>query len=232
MPPRFKKHDRAFIRWLALTRTDVDFMAEDDLEPLGTGDRARSLYHLIAFPGHTEYVTRRAYDIVTRYRDLGGNLLFLSANNFFWRVDRSWRSLRRVRLWRELGRPEASLLGTQYKANDSGRRQGTFVVRNAAGARWLWAGTGLAEGSTFGEPVGGFGTEIDAVAAASPRGTIVCAEIPDLFGPRLTAQMTYYETPAGARVFAAGTLDFGGSVLAWPMRRILGNVWARLTEPG
>ena len=27
-------------------------------------------------------------DVVQRYRDLGGNLAFLSANNFFWRVDR------------------------------------------------------------------------------------------------------------------------------------------------
>ena len=28
--------------------------------------------------------------------------------------------------------------------------------------------------------------------------------------------MTYYETAAGARVFSAGSLDFGGSANAWP----------------
>ena len=28
------------------------------------------------------------YDLVEGFRDLGGNLMFLSANNFFWRVDR------------------------------------------------------------------------------------------------------------------------------------------------
>ena len=43
-------------------------------------------YDLIVFPGHHEYVTTREYDAVERYRDLGGNLMFLSANNFFWRV--------------------------------------------------------------------------------------------------------------------------------------------------
>jgi hypothetical protein len=59
----------------------------------------------------------------------------------------------------------------------------------------------------------------------------VLAEIPDLFGPGATAQMTYYETPAGAKVFAAGALDFGGSVTTWPIRRVLANLWARLSAP-
>ena len=35
------------------------------------------------FSGHEEYVTQQIYDVVQRYRDLGGNLAFLSANNFF-----------------------------------------------------------------------------------------------------------------------------------------------------
>ena len=43
----------------------------------------------LVFSGHEEYVTEHAYDIVERYRDLGGNLAFLSANNFFVRVERS-----------------------------------------------------------------------------------------------------------------------------------------------
>ena len=54
------------------------------------------------------------------------------------------------------------------------------------------------------------------------------AEIVDIFGPGITAQMTYYETAAGARVLPAGALDFGGTVTFWPMRRILQNAWNRL----
>ena len=34
------------------------------------------------------------------------------------------------------------------------------------------------------------------------------AEIPDLFGPGMTAQMAYYETKGGAKVFAAGAFYF------------------------
>ena len=42
--------------------------------------------------------------------------------------------------------------------------------------------------------------------------------------------MTYYETPAGARVFAAGTLDFGGSRHFWPMTRMLENLWQHMLQ--
>jgi hypothetical protein len=58
----------------------------------------------------------------------------------------------------------------------------------------------------------------------------VLAEIPDALGPGLTAQMTYYETPAGSRVFSAGVLNFGGQATLWPQTTtILENVWRRLT---
>jgi hypothetical protein len=228
VPPRFKKHERAFLRWLCLTRREVDLLADDDLERIASGDVLRRLYDLVVFPGHTEYTTEHAFDIVERYRDLGGNLLFLSANNFFWKVEKRGGAMRRIGQFRKLGRPEARFIGSQYLANDDGQRQAPFVVRRAARAPWLWDGTGLSDGDTFGDVVGGFGTEIDAVTRHSPRGTAVLAEIPNLFGRGYTAQMAYYETPAGARVFAAGALDFGGAVMHWPMRRMLQNLWNHL----
>jgi hypothetical protein len=43
--------------------------------------------------------------------------------------------------------------------------------------------------------------------------------------------MSYYETSNGAKVFAAGALDFGGSALNWPVRRMLENLWDRLGKP-
>src|SRR5581483_5619465 len=55
------------------------------------------------------------------------------------------------------------------------------------------------------------GIEIDQTAPSSPRGTTILAEIPNLYGPGFTAQMTYYETPVGAKVFAAGAFTLAGS---------------------
>ena len=154
VPPRFKAYDRAFLRWLWRTGRTPDMIADDDLEAFASGDDLRALYDLVVFPGHHEYVTEHAYDVVERYRDLGGRLIFLSANNFFWRVDKQGSSMRRVRLWRDEGRPEAGLAGVQYRANDDGARQGPFTVVAAEAAPWLFDQTGLVNGSTFGETIG------------------------------------------------------------------------------
>jgi hypothetical protein len=43
--------------------------------------------------------------------------------------------------------------------------------------------------------------------------------------------MTYYETPVGAKVFAAGVINFGASLGEPAVDRLLANVWARLSVP-
>ncbi len=228
VPPQWRKYDVDFIRWLHMTGKQPDFITETELESIRTAEELLRLYDFVLFPGHTEYVTRHEYDLIRNYRDLGGNLAFLSANNFFWEVRLQGRTLRRTRLWRDMGRPESSVLGAQYRANDNGSRQQPFIVRSASTAPWLWAGTGLGDGASFGQELGGYGIEIDSATPSTPLGAIVLAEIPDVFGPGLTAQMTYYETPQGAKVFAAGVIDFGGSSTLPAVRRMLENLWARL----
>jgi len=231
VPPQWRKYDVGFLRWLHATGKQPDILTETDLESIRTAEELIARYDLVIFPGHTEYVTTHEYDLIRNYRDLGGNLAFLSANNFFWQVRLDGRTLRRTRLWRDIGRPEASLLGVQYRGNDDGRIQKPFVVRSASTAPWFWAGTGLGDGATFGQELGGYGIEIDQTTASTPPGTIVLADVPDLFGPGLTAQMTYYETPQGAKVFAAGAIDFGGTAMITSVRRMLENLWARIAVP-
>jgi len=230
VPPRFRRNDLPFLKWLGRTGRRPDVLADDDLEAYASGDDLRRSYDLVVFPGHSEYVTEHAYDVVSRFRDLGGRLVFLSANNFFWKIDKRGNTIRRVKRWRELGRPEARLCGVQYRANDDGGRQGEYLVAAADKVPWLFERTGLENGSSFGDVVGGFGIEIDARTPASPPGTVVVALVPNLFGPGLSAEMTYYETAAGARVFSAGTLDFCTSVMTWPMWKLLDNLWRHMLE--
>ncbi|HVU79334.1 MAG TPA: N,N-dimethylformamidase beta subunit family domain-containing protein [Gaiellaceae bacterium] len=226
VPYRYRSYDLAFQHWLNRTGKTVDTYADEDIELFESPQALRAAYDLLIFPGHTEYVSSRLYDLVQAFRDLGGNLMFLSANNFFRRVDRVNGRLTLIDEWRDLGRPESALLGNQYIASDRGQRRGPFTVVGADVAPWAFAGTGLQNGSTFGK----YGIEIDARSPVSPTSTIVLANIPNLFGNGRTAEMTYYEHYSGARVFSAGTLDFGGQALLWPeTQQILANVWSRLT---
>jgi hypothetical protein len=228
VPPRFRRYDFPFLRWLEKTRRDPDFLTDDDLDTIPSGDELRRVYDLVVFPGHTEYVTSQAYDLVERYRDLGGRLVFLSANNFFWKVERSGQAIRRIAQWRNLARPEARLLGIQYRANDDGQRQAPFIVTDRDAAPWLFEGTDLENGDRLGEEVGGFGIEIDMTTPLSPPGTRVLALIPNLFGSGLHAEMSYYETPTGARVFSAGVLDFPAVLYTRQGMQLLDNLWRHM----
>jgi hypothetical protein len=228
VPPHYHGYDRGFIRWLAVNHKTADFLSDDDLDRIASGAVLAHAYTLIIFSGHEEYVTGHEYDVIQRYRDLGGNLAFLSANDIFYKVvkhgglmDGRWR-------WRDLGRPEAAVVGAQYVDwNHNEYPNRPFIVTGVEQAPWLFRGTKLRNGDTFGV----YGIEIDARTTSSPPGTRVLAHIPGIFGAGKSAEMTYYTTPAGAKVFSAGVMNFGGSAL-WPIvSTMLQNLWTALSKP-
>jgi N,N-dimethylformamidase beta subunit-like protein len=225
VPPHYTGYDRGFIRWLALHHEQPDFLTDDDLDSLRDGGALARAYRLVVFSGHEEYVTKHEFDVVERFRDLGGNLAFLSANNFFYKVEKHGDLMHgRVR-WRDVGRPEASLVGAEYVDWNHGiYKNRPYTVTGAAKAPWLFKGTELRDGSSFGV----YGIEIDAVMPSSPPRTRVLAQIRDIFGAGRSAQMTYYTTPKGSRVFDAGVMNFGGSAL-WPeVSPLIANIWSYL----
>jgi len=225
VPYRFRDFDAGIIGWLA-SRGSLDYLTDLDLEHVQSADTLAAKYDLIVFPGHEEYVTAHEFDLIRRYRDLGGNLMFLSANNLFWKVVFHGHKMRRVGQWRAFGLPEASVVGVQYVASNYGAVQAPYIA-DTSGAPWAFAGTGLATGDRFGR----YGYEIDMRSPASPPGTVVLGSAPDLMGPGKTAEMTYYETPKGAKVFAGGALNFAASVADPAVAQLLSNVWARLSRP-
>jgi hypothetical protein len=195
VPYNFGQYDRDFFRWLARKKLPVDVLADDDLNRIASGSELRHLYRMVVFESHGEYVTGHMFDITVQYRNLGGHLAFLSANGFFREVAISGDSMTLIGRFRDLGRPEAALMGAQYV--DWYRNLYPNQPYRVIGARrvpWLFARTGLKDGSLI---PGYFGIEIDGTSAASPPGTVVVATIPDIF-PGETADMTYYTTPAGA----------------------------------
>jgi hypothetical protein len=224
MPRRFRYYDLPFIRWFYRHGKTADFYADDDFTRFLSGRWLARRYALVVFPGHEEYVTPLEYDLTTRYRNRGGNLAFLSANNFFYRVTRDGNRLYGRIRWRDLGRPEAALAGVQYVGWYEGLYdQERYVVRGARMAPWLFGETGLRNGERFGR----FGIEVDKRAASSPARIILLARITDIFGPGKSAEMTYY-TKRHAKVFAAGVLNFAARAHQTTVDKLIANLFARL----
>ena len=94
-------------------------------------------------------------------------------------------------------------------------------------APWLFDGLNLRNGSTFASG----GIEADWKTSASPPGTRVVAEIPNLYGRGLSAQMTYYERRS-AKVFAAGAFTLAaGCRTNRVVQHLVGNLWDHLSRP-
>jgi hypothetical protein len=222
IPYRFRAESGAVVSWLSRAGKHVDYLSDDDLAAVSSGEALRNAYDLVVFAGSEQYVGRHAYDLVRRFRDLGGRLIFLSGSNFRWQAARNGSTLRRGKQWRQLGKPEAALVGVQFAA--SGRGGGkAYVVKGASAEPWVFAATGLSDGSTFGR----VGTEVDSTSPQSPPGTVVLARITDAIG-RHDAEMTYYRTAAGAQVFAVGTRDFARWLDQPAVAQLVANVWALL----
>lgn len=222
VPPHFITYDLPFLEWLVRTGKSADFISDSDLDAIPDPGALRRAYTLVVFPGHHEYVTDHEYALVDAYRDRGGHLMFLCANDFFWQVVRRGDRLTRMYRWRKIHRPEASLVGEQFIRADPGAPHAPWKVVSTARSPWLFAGTPLAVGSTFGMG----GVEIDHVAPSSPPGTTVLAQIPNVMGRGYTAQMTYYETPSGAKVFSAGAFILEGADTV--SCQVLLNLWDHL----
>jgi hypothetical protein len=227
VPHHFKNYAAPLLRWAQTTGHQADYLSDADLNAIRSGEKLRRSYQLLIFEGHHEYVTAHEYDLVTRYRDLGGNLAFLCANNFFRRVNVHAGRMTLIGQWRDLGRHEASLIGVEYYKNDNGAHQQPWIVQpTAARVPWLLANTELSAGDAFSKA----GIEADHVTANSPRQVIVVAKIPNLYEDGRDSHMTYYETRAGAKVFAAGAFSITSAIQHEPVTTIMENLWERLSQ--
>jgi hypothetical protein len=102
-----------------------------------------------------------------------------------------------------------------------------MVVASSKSQPWFYAHAGLHRGDRFGR----FGIEVDARAAASPSATTVLASIPGIFGPGVDAEMTYYQLPNGAKVFAAGAFTLAELADSAPVEQLLDNLFEHMEQP-
>ena len=167
VPFRFHDWDLDFIAWLNRTGKQVDFLSDDDLDAVASGDELRARVRPRRVPGPrgvrdaARVRRRRALPRPRRQPRCSS-----PANNFFWpRATATGRGSCGERLWRELGRPESALVGVQYVGSDHGPAAGPFVVAGAAALPWA---VRRARASRTATSFGRYGIEIDARTPASP----------------------------------------------------------------
>jgi hypothetical protein len=166
--------------------------------------------------GHDEYWPASYRQALIRARDAGSDLAFMGANAGYWRVGLRGDEVycakdaaiqpKNIR-WRDLGRPESSVVGNLY---DAFPVSGPMVVRDPEFV--LFDGIAVRKGSAF---PGLVGTESDRYYPGPP--TPRQMEVPtlspvDCRGKGTWSTMTYYSTGSGARVWSSGTMNWTRSL--------------------
>lgn len=158
----FAHWDGRFIRWLLRNGYQPEFCTDFDVH----ADACLcGRYRLLVSAGHDEYWSEPARDHVEAFIANGGNAAFFGANLCWWRIHYvdNGRAMvchqggpqgARDHWWPQTGagRPEDALGGVSYRHGggwwDGPRRVGGYVVQ--AGDHWVFEGTGLQRGDTFG----------------------------------------------------------------------------------
>jgi hypothetical protein len=239
------------IRWLEGSGYDVTYISDLDK---ATDPRILLNHRVFLDIGHDEYWTWSERDNVEAARDAGVNLVFASGNEAYWhaRLEESPLGPNRVLVCYKdakldpkplppdatvtfsdpfLGRPENSLLGVQYHGNPD---YGLPPWQVAAPAdRWYFDCTTLKPGDVINNIVG---YEWDTVRdnGHTPPGLEVLA------GGNLTyrgkdypASTTLYTATSGARVFAAGSIQWAWGVIdhAYANYKFVGGAQTQAADP-
>jgi hypothetical protein len=183
--------------------------------------------------GHDEYWSPEMRAVLTAARDHGSDLAFFGANAVFRKIRFEDSALGRDRVvvnyknpqedplygkddaqvtgdWPSPpdAQPESPLIGQAY-ACFSGLYE-PLVVTDAGS--WIWAGSGVRNGESLPRAVGPESDHVDPTGAG-PAQVSVAAHSPVrcAFTSATSSDVTFYQAPSGAGVFATGT---GGWVCA------------------
>ncbi|MEU8170517.1 N,N-dimethylformamidase beta subunit family domain-containing protein [Micromonospora sp. NPDC049004] len=219
--PALADHDIGFVQWVEGQGIDVAYATSEDLHT-GRVDPAR--HRAVVFPGHDEYWSTPMREAVVTARDGGTSLVFLGANNCYWRIgygadDHDDRLVRCAKektpasgplplgiMWRSAGHAEQQFIGAQYVSVVDG--YAPLVVRGSR--HWFWAGTGVRDGDLIPEVVWGEADQCMPGFAEPPAAErTLLAESPfRRDGAPQRQQSQLYRTTSGAWVFAAGSLGW------------------------
>jgi hypothetical protein len=217
-----------FSRWLCSRSVRTQHVNDVELGrlPLST----LKLYSAIVFPGHTEYYEPATYDLLMRYRNSGGNLVFLQANPFYRqvRVDPEHNAVVMTDYDAREGRSDFAIAGVGYDGccfpHARARPYVAATGRDYQKVRWLFRGTGIGPGEAFGVAA----SESDRIDPELTPHDHVVAGRAIIQGKRGVINATLVWSHAGrGSSFATGNYTFMRMSRGLTYK-LLDNVWRKL----
>ncbi|KAB8194435.1 hypothetical protein FH608_014485 [Nonomuraea phyllanthi] len=265
--PQIEEWELGLLRWLDPAGYTVDYCSGLDLHG---GLPLLSRYRLLVVNGHDEYWSWEMRDAAEEFARRGGNIAIFSGNTCWWQV-RFEDDLRTMVCYRDaatdplaatdpgrvtvewpnepVNRPENTLTGLSFRNGAGCWVDSRVMAQESYTARftdhWVFEGTGLADGDTFGR--GAIGYETDAAdlewVAGVPRASgrdgtppsFVVLATADLshwrrYGKGGAATMGVHRLGSGT-VFNAGTINWGNTLHDPVLATITRNVLNRLSHP-
>ncbi|MBM2716012.1 hypothetical protein JQK88_33505 [Mesorhizobium caraganae] len=276
--------DLCLLGWLARVAPDHQVLTDEDLDREGLA--AMDGCRVLVTGSHPEYWSLPMLQALDGFLARGGRLMYLGGNGFYHAIDfhpqlQGLVELRRRHsrngrfgageahssfagrlcgAWKDLGRPEQSLVGVGYLTEAFDRCSYYRRLPGSEDPRARFIFEGITENliGDFGFLGGAAGLEIDVVdeALGTPRHALVIAASEahgssyarnlsgaDMFTglwndaprDRVRADMTFFETPAGGAVFSVGSIAWGSSLphagYANNVALITENVLGRFRDP-
>lgn len=153
----FVHWDAPFVVWLEKNGYAVDYCTDLDVHQ-DTNLDLLSAYRLLLSVGHDEYWSEAMCDNVQAFIQSGHNVAFFSGNTCWGRIifDDTF-TFRRVGYWSSTpvpNRPENTLTGVSFRnagERDQNKHPLPVGYRVQHADHWVYTGTGLREGETFGD---------------------------------------------------------------------------------
>ena len=225
-------HEHEMVRWLEASGFDVTYISDVDRAANPTILLGHSTFLVM---GHDEYWTWDERNYVENALNAGVNMVFASANESYWniRLEASANGPNRVVVgykeaaldpaleptpqtvtFRDLGRPENALIGTNYQSHYDEMLYNYPWVAAAPASSWYFDCTGLQPGDRVNNIVG---EEWDGLVPDqyTPPGIERLAHniMHNPQGEPMPHDTTIYTATSGARLFAAGSIFFSWGLM-------------------
>lgn len=225
-------HEHEMVRWLEASGFDVTYISDMDRAVTPNILTGHDAFMVM---GHDEYWTWEERGYVENALASGLDMIFASANESYWniRLENSANGPNRVIVgykeaaldpapvgtpdtitFRDLGRPENALIGSNYQSYYDEESYNYPWVASAPANSWYFDCTGLQPGDRVNNIVG---EEWDGLSPDqfTPPGieSMAHSMLSSPQGEPLPHDSTIYTATSGARVFAAGSIFFSWGLM-------------------